>query len=211
MDSRGSDRDRTRYRLISGDSHVNEPPGLWIDRAPAALRDRVPRMERFDEGEAWVIEGVDEPITFGLNACAGLEPTDIRGWKRFDEIRPGGYDPAARLVEMDRDGVDAEVLYPTPRLSQAVFAQPDPELHLAMVRAYNDWISEYAVYAPARFAGLFALPNRGVDERGRGDTSASGAGPASVAQSWGATPTARSTSFPRTTRCGVPWPTRASR
>ena len=38
-------------------------------------------------------------------ACAGLEPTDIRGWKRFDEIRAGGYDPAARLVEMDRDGL----------------------------------------------------------------------------------------------------------
>jgi predicted TIM-barrel fold metal-dependent hydrolase len=162
-DATTSDRTRTRYRLISADSHVNEPPGLWVDRVPEKLRDRVPRIESFAEGEAWVIEGVSEPITFGLNACAGLEPTDIRGWKRFDEIRPGGYDPAARLVEMDRDGVDAEVLYPTPRLSQAVIAQPDEELHLAAVRAYNDWLSEYVAHAPARFAGLLLVPNRGVD------------------------------------------------
>ena len=36
-----------RYRLISSDSHVNEPPGTWVDRVPAALRDRAPRIERF--------------------------------------------------------------------------------------------------------------------------------------------------------------------
>ena len=47
---------------------------------------------------------------------------------RFEDIRRGGYDPAARLEEMDRDGVDAEVLYPTPRLSHAIVANPDVEL-----------------------------------------------------------------------------------
>ena len=36
-----SSKGRT-YRLISGDSHVNEPPDLWVDRVPAALRDRAP-------------------------------------------------------------------------------------------------------------------------------------------------------------------------
>ena len=49
---------------------------------------------------------------------------------------------------MDRDGVDAEVLYPTPRLSQAIVANHDVEYHEAMVRAYNDWLSEYVEYAP---------------------------------------------------------------
>jgi predicted TIM-barrel fold metal-dependent hydrolase len=32
-----------------------------------------------------------------------------------------------------------------------------------MVYAYNDWLSEFAEYAPARFGGLAILPNRGVD------------------------------------------------
>ena len=151
-----------RYRLISADGHVNEPPDVWVDRVPAALRDRAPKIVRFDEGDAWVIEGVSDPINFGMNACAGIAPEDMKGWCRFDEIRRGGYDPAARIDEMDSDKVDAEVLFPTPRLSQAVIANPDTEYHLAMVRAYNDWLAEFCAYAPERFGGMAIVPNRGV-------------------------------------------------
>ncbi len=151
------------YRLISADSHVNEPPDLWASRVPARLRDRAPCVERFDEGDAWVLDGVADPINFGMNACAGLAPEEMKGWARFEDLRRGGYDPAARLVEMDRDGVDAEVLYATPRLSQAIVANRDAELHLACVRAYNDWLSEYVAYAPDRFGGLVLLPNCGIE------------------------------------------------
>ncbi len=153
-----------RYKLISSDSHFNEPPDLWTTRVPDALKDRAPRMERFDEGDAWIIEGVKDPINFGMNACAGLKPEEMKGWARFEDLRKGGYEPAARLLEMDEDGVDAEVLYPTPRLSQAVFAYTDPDFHVALVQAYNDWLSEYVAHAPARFAGLALLPNRGVED-----------------------------------------------
>jgi predicted TIM-barrel fold metal-dependent hydrolase len=152
-----------RYRLISADSHVNEPPTLWHDRVPARLRDRAPRIERFDEGDAWVIEGVADPITFGMNACAGLDPAEMRGWARFEDLRPGGHDPMARLEEQERDGVDAEILYPTPRLSQGIIANHDEDLHLACVRAYNDWLSEYVGAAPERFGGLALLPSCGVE------------------------------------------------
>ena len=158
-----SERERSRYRLISGDSHVNEPPDLWTKRVPPVFVDRAPRIESFEQGDAWVLEGVADPITFGMNACAGLPPEEMTGWKRFDEIRRGGYDPAARLEEMDEDGVDAEVVYPTPRLSQAVFAYQEPDFHHALVAAYNDWLSEYVEYAPARFAGNALVPNRGAE------------------------------------------------
>jgi predicted TIM-barrel fold metal-dependent hydrolase len=150
------------YRLISGDSHVNEPGDLWTSRVPAAFRERAPRIERFEQGDAWVIEGVRDPINFGMNACAGLPPGEMRAWARFEDLRRGGYDPAARLDEMDRDGVDAEVVYPTPRLAQGIVAPTDVEFHLALVRAYNDWLSEYVAYAPDRYGGLALLPNRGA-------------------------------------------------
>lgn len=151
------------YRLISADGHINEPPDLWLSRVPAAYRERVPRVQRFEQGDAWIVEGVADPINFGMNACAGLRPEQMQGWVRFEDIRRGGWDPRARLAEMDEDRVDAEVLYPTPRLSQAVFAQREPGLHLALVRAYNDWISEFVAAAPERFGGIAMLPNRGVD------------------------------------------------
>src|ERR1700710_900247 len=140
-----------KYRLISADSHVNEPRDLWQTRLPVQYRDRAPRMESFEEGDAWVIEGVKDPINFGMNACAGLPAEEMKGWARFDEIRKGGWDPASRIAEMDEDGVDAEVLYPSPRLANAIVANRDVEYHNVMIRAYNDWISEYVEYAPERF------------------------------------------------------------
>jgi hypothetical protein len=151
------------YQLIDADAHVNEPPELWRDRVPARFRDRAPRVERFDEGDAWVLEGVDAPINFGLNATAGMDPLRMTAWCRWEDVRPGGYDPAARLVEMDRDQVDAELLYPTPRLSHSLIANEDADFHLALVRAYNDWLSEFASHAPDRLGGVFLVPNRGVD------------------------------------------------
>ena len=83
---------------------------------------------------------------------------------RFDDIRPGGYDPAARLEEMDRDGVDAEVLYPTPRLSQAIFANTDAELPPrdgARLQRLDLRVRRRTHPSGSRASSH--LPNRGVD------------------------------------------------
>jgi predicted TIM-barrel fold metal-dependent hydrolase len=154
---------RGEYRLVSADSHVNEPPDLWTSRVPAKFRDRAPHMERFEKGHGWVLEGSSDPIPFGRNACAGLGPFESEPWIDWDEVRPGGWNPAERLREQDVDGVDAEVLFPTPRLSYSMFANRDAEFHLALVQAYNDWLSQYCAHAPTRLAGMAVLANRGVD------------------------------------------------
>ena len=65
---------------------------------------------------------------------------------------PGERDPVARLGEQSVDGVACEVLYPTLGLEQ--FGIPDPAVQTACFRVYNDWISEYCSYAPARLLGL---------------------------------------------------------
>src|SRR3954447_13426789 len=109
------------YRLVDSDAHINEPPNLWIDRVPAKFKDRVPHVQRFEQGDAWVMEGVPEPINFGFNASAPLPRTERKPWVRFEDIPRGGYEPAERLKEMDTDLVDAAVLYPTPRVSQLMF------------------------------------------------------------------------------------------
>ena len=68
---------------------------------------------------------------------------------RWEDARKGGAVPEIRLQEQDEDGVDAEVLYPTPRISMNVFVtNKDSEFHVACIRAYNDWLSEYAGYRP---------------------------------------------------------------
>ncbi|MBP8234598.1 MAG: amidohydrolase [Rhizorhabdus sp.] len=148
-------------RLISADSHFNEPGDLFTKRVAAKFKDRAPRMESFPEGDGWIFEGLDGPRNFGWNACAGLPPEDMKAWMRFEDMRKGGWDPAERVKEQDRDGVTAEVMYPTPSIQAAIALVEDEEFHLALVRAYNDWVSEYVAYDPSRFCGLVYIPNRG--------------------------------------------------
>lgn len=160
-----SDADtKTReYRLISSDSHLTEPGDLWTTRLDKPYRDRCPRIEEFPEGAAWVVEGLPDPIPFGYTVCAGNSPEDMRHWMHLSEMRRGGWDPAERIKEIDQDGVDAEVLFPNPPWF-AVTAEQDPVFHLGMVKAHNDWLSEYCSYAPDRLGGMSAIPNRGVAE-----------------------------------------------
>jgi len=151
--------------LVSADSHVNEPRELWLERLPARLRDRAPRVESFPKGDAWVLEDSPHPVPFRRNACAGKSVWAGEGgpWMRWEEVPASSSDPAARLREQDLDGVVAEVLFPTPNLQAHMVSRRDPELNLALVQAYNDWMSEYCSHAPDRLLGLALLPNRGVE------------------------------------------------
>ena len=155
----------TQYQLVSADSHVNEPPDLWADRVPARYKDRAPRMESFEQGDAWVLEGAHDPINFGGNCSAGLPIGQRSGWVRWDDVRAGGYDPAARIGEQDQDGVDLEILYPTPRIgNQLVWHRDDVDFHIACIRAYNDWLAEFCSYNSDRLWGVALLPNVGAED-----------------------------------------------
>jgi uncharacterized protein len=151
------------YRLISADGHLNEPADVWTKRVAGKYRDMVPRVERLAEGDAWILPGSDQAIPFSWGAAAGRKPEDMGPWCRFEDINPGSYDPAARVREMDEDGVDAELIFGSNYPSTYVTLCEDADLHHEMVRAYNDFMSEFCGHAPDRLGGTALLPNRGVD------------------------------------------------
>jgi predicted TIM-barrel fold metal-dependent hydrolase len=148
--------------LISADSHVVEPPDLWTARLPARFRERAPRQLRLPDGDAWQIEGVPAPFPFGLTQCGGLPPEQYRLWIRWEEVRPEAVDPAARLAAMDASGVEAELLFPSPRIQNAIAALEDRAFEAALVAAYNDWLSEWCAKDPRRLLGVRMLPAGGI-------------------------------------------------
>jgi predicted TIM-barrel fold metal-dependent hydrolase len=150
------------YRMIDADSHVIEPPDLWTSRVSQALQSEVPKIQRFEEGDAWVVPNGPLPLNFGFNVAAGVRRPERKQWVKVEEVPRAIYEPKLRLEAMDEDLVDACVLYPTPRLSQSVVAAQRPEVNLALVRAYNDWLSEYCSTCPERLGGVALMPNRGV-------------------------------------------------
>jgi len=62
----------------------------------------------------------------------------------YDEMRPGCYEPAARVADLELAGVDGSISFPTfPRFCGQTFLEgKDLELGLECVKAYNDWMIE---------------------------------------------------------------------
>jgi predicted TIM-barrel fold metal-dependent hydrolase len=147
--------------MISVDDHVLEHPRVWLDRLPAKYQDLAPRVVRDGDDEYWVYEGTMVPTT-GLGASAGRDRKEFSTRPlRFDEMRPGCYDPVARLADMDLDGVLSSLCFPSfPRFCGQIFHEAkDKELALLCVQAYNDWmIDEWCGSAPGRFIPLTLIP-----------------------------------------------------
>ena len=156
------------YRIISSDNHVFEPPDLWISRIEPKFKDRAPRIHREEDGDWWYCDGRKVVGTgFGFagaqtgrrfDEAEKLTIADI-----FENVRPGGYVPEEQIKDMDLDGVDVSIIYPTMGLQ--LYKIPDGELLTAMLRTYNDWVAEFCQAAPERLKGIAML---NIDDVGEG-------------------------------------------
>ncbi len=153
------------YPIIDADAHVQEPPDLWQSRAPAKLRDRAPRVERTEHGDIWLFDDGVAKQPVGLTACAGLSYLDFKpAGHTYDSIRPGMYEPVARLKDMDIDRIHTQVLYPSVTLTGAKTYSDDRDLQRFCVRAYNEWMSEFCRDSGGRLVGLGIIPTTGLDD-----------------------------------------------
>src|SRR5690606_34914672 len=117
--------------IISCEDHVFEPPSLF-DRVPAEMRDDAPRMVEVDGRHAWEGDGVRYYV-HGMDGASGRPLREARVMAiRYDEFRPGVFDPVERVKDMDRVGVWASVVFPSVNwLSGATLnGMRDPKLAL---------------------------------------------------------------------------------
>ena len=141
------------FSFISVDDHVQEPPDLWTKRLPRSKwGERIPHIETDAAGEHWVVDGGKLKFN-GAADCGALTPDRAENPQRWSEVPPSVYDPRERLKAMDSAGVAYSVLYPTVAGSGGeTFGRiADPELELACVQAYNDWLLEEWAGASERF------------------------------------------------------------
>jgi predicted TIM-barrel fold metal-dependent hydrolase len=142
------------YPIISADSHITEPPNTYIDNIDPAYRDRAPRLHSIEgKGDVFLIDGMRTPVPMGIVAAAGKPAEEIRMMgTRFEDLHRGGWDPTARLADQERDGVAAEVIYPT--VGMQICNHRDPDYKKACFDAYNRWLAGYCAHAPARLLGV---------------------------------------------------------
>ena len=157
----------TESLIVDADGHVMEPGDLWTERMdPGRWGDWIPRKVVEDEIYEVVYTGGVErgggrELQDQMAAAVGM--TAAQFFELLQSLRvPGGHDPHARIADMDAEGIDVAVLYP----SQAMFFGPcdpipalaDVEFVTDCIRAYNDWIAEYCSAYPGRLFAMAAVP-----------------------------------------------------
>jgi predicted TIM-barrel fold metal-dependent hydrolase len=163
-----------QYRRISADCHLDMPwmpPDLFVSEAPQALKDRMPYVADSPDGPRWVAKN---GAGFGLKNMVGPSGAPfVPGQNyRVDKMAETGLfedgkkdvrrvsDPHLRIKDMDRDGVDAEVIY---GILGAASRLNDHEASNEMLRIYNNWLKDFCSHYPDREIGLACLPYGDID------------------------------------------------
>ena len=168
------------YKLISADSHVNEVSATWErvrrkygDRAPEivwnpsedehgpylSIRDWETSLEGKNR-ESCAMEFLGMVIGgLGVGSVVGRtssKAAEFRKNFRFEDW-PGPWEPNARLRDMDRDGVEVDILYASHLRHVYGLSVKDEPFFRAIAHSYNDWLMEYCSVAPNRLVGLPVL------------------------------------------------------
>lgn len=144
--------------LVDADAHVNPAPTFWDDYLPAKFAGRGPRWEEGapNENHDWLVfEATRKPLN--LQSAVSGQGREFRTTGRKDLLRAGNWEPAARLADMDADGVTTAVMYGGGPLGTA-----DNELYLASFAAYNHWLADFCACDRRRLVGVAYLPMQDV-------------------------------------------------
>lgn len=147
--------------VIDADGHVLEPRDLWAKNLPARYRDQAIGIKWNEETQ------LEDEWAGGVNIMPGLGTTN--GWARlprsvrddprglrWEDLTAAGRNAKDRVMELNREGIDAAVLYPS--LGLVLGGLTDPGHAVAACRIYNDWLAEYVAVAPERLVGIGAIP-----------------------------------------------------
>ncbi|HZS02376.1 MAG TPA: amidohydrolase family protein [Chloroflexota bacterium] len=151
--------------VVDADSHVEESDATWA-YLDAEFADRRPRVVQVPDAPwlmgfdaLWWIDGHTYPRPRGRGATIYSSPplsTRARG-KRFSVESQSLSDLGARLHDLDRFGLDLQVLFPT------VFLEPltaDVRFEAALMRSYNTWIAERCAASGGRLKHVAVMPLR---------------------------------------------------
>jgi predicted TIM-barrel fold metal-dependent hydrolase len=150
-------------KIIDVDTHLSEPEDLWTSRAPAAWKDRVPRMGMLDGEKRWIIDGKYSLGAKGASAVVKRDGSKARDFRfaqwYVDDVHAGCSNTKARVEYMDQEGIWAQIVYPNVMgFGGQRGMQVDPELRLLSIKIYNDAMAEMQEESGQRLFGMALLP-----------------------------------------------------
>ncbi len=165
--------------IIDADGHVTEPRALWEEFAEPAFRDQVIQVRTDPDGEDRMYWEGQAHGGSPVPSCVPGGMNDRSRRYTWDDLLPGGYDPARRLEVLDEEGIDQALLFPSMYL---IFGNiRDVAVAEACCRAYNDWMADFCKRDPRRLFGAGIIPLQDVDRAAREVERAAGLGLRAVA------------------------------
>lgn len=153
----------TRKKIISADSHVCEPMGTYDDIDPEFRDNRPIYIEHEGLGPCFQIPDFQMPVPLSMINAAGRKPEEIQNFQlRLEDLEPGGWDAKERLLAQDRDGIFAEVIYPS--VGMVLCLHPDIDYKHACFAAYNRWLAAFCETDRQRLIGVGQAAVRTIDE-----------------------------------------------
>jgi predicted TIM-barrel fold metal-dependent hydrolase len=143
--------------LISADSHVEEPPGLWFDDLPEAMRADLPPEMRPTDSET------QYALAVGAKKEGELTTAERDGERHRQEVASlGTTGVEARFKVMREEGVVAECIYPTKGLY--LWRIENPETETVCACHYNDWMYDLLESRSERFRCAAMIPTRRLED-----------------------------------------------
>ena len=154
------------YPVIDADGHVWEPIDLWERFIDPAYQHKAPRTwPGAGQQKRLEIEGEAMPKIDGTNPSPPIFWEYLR--KLMESRHPEGvaraFPPDLYLRDLDREGIDQVVLFPTLGLIVMGREYQDRGLAAAVAQAYNNWLAEYCSYAPGRLLGAAMIALHDLD------------------------------------------------
>jgi len=155
--------------IIDVDAHISEPHDLWTSRAPAAYRDRMPRVTEVDGEARWVVDGQIElgmatPSSVIRRDGAKSQGCEFFAWT-IDDVHVASWDMNARVELLDHFGIEAQIIYPNVAGfgSQAFMKVDDYDLRNACATVYNDAMAEIQRDTKGRILPMALMPWWNID------------------------------------------------
>ena len=143
--------------LISADSHVEEPPGLWYDQIPGKMRGDLPPEMRPTDSET------QYALAVGAKKQGELTKAELEGERHRQEVASRRTTSVeARFKVMREEGVVAECIYPTKGLY--LWGIENPETEMLCARHYNDWMYDLLERRSERFRCAAMIPTRRIED-----------------------------------------------
>jgi len=157
-------------KIIDADTHLSEPHDLWTSRAPASLKDRVPRVKIVDGKRRWVIDD-NIPLSDGASPISVIRKDGSKSRSleffgfQIEDVHAGAYNTKARLQVMDETNIFAQIVYPNVLgFGGQNAVKVDAALRIASIQIFNDAMADIQAESGGRIFPMALLPWWDLDQ-----------------------------------------------